>query len=89
MDGNEPENWKLRGACRSKPQDWFFPERENDANIARAKATCAQCEVREPCLAEGLADPGLKGIWGGTTDQERMRIRLFNWIVELPKAVDG
>lgn len=52
----------------------FFSSRA--ANIAAAKAICATCELRGPCLElafrrEALADHS--GVWAGTTPAERRR----------------
>ncbi len=55
----------------------FFPpahwERndERDDRERRAKAICAGCSVRLPCLeyATGIREP--HGIWGGLTELER------------------
>jgi WhiB family redox-sensing transcriptional regulator len=39
-----------------------------------AKAYCGRCPVRSKCL-EFAQDNAVYGIWGGTTVQERQRIR--------------
>ncbi len=41
----------------------FFSEQLDD--IARAKAICAQCPVREPCFENALARREPYGVWGG------------------------
>lgn len=41
----------------------FFSEQLDD--IARAKSICAECPVREPCLAGALARREPWGVWGG------------------------
>jgi WhiB family redox-sensing transcriptional regulator len=45
------------------------------ARITAAKAVCARCPVRVNCLEWAIADPHLVGIWGGTTEAERERMR--------------
>lgn len=87
-------DWALRGACRDPgvPQEIFFPERENDVNISRAKAICSKCPVKRPCLEEALARRSSDDeyIWGGTTKQERIRIRAFHWMQQsLGEASSG
>jgi WhiB family redox-sensing transcriptional regulator len=42
---------------------------------AKAKAVCANCPVSRPCLEMALADPHIEGVWGGTSDKDRRRIR--------------
>lgn len=44
------------------PDLWFS---EYPAQIERAKALCAQCPVREACLAGALAREEAAGVWGG------------------------
>ena len=93
--GLEPQvfvaDWRKRAACRDYPTELFFPPRgidkrseEHRASIARA--ICALCPVRLPCLALALGgslpDEGamprpsqLAGIWGGTNEKERRVLR--------------
>jgi hypothetical protein len=43
-----------------------------------AVAICGTCRVKDECLAYALAAPGFfpeVGIWGGTTDNERNKLR--------------
>jgi WhiB family redox-sensing transcriptional regulator len=75
VEGWPEDSWRTKSLCRAYPQELFFPERENTATIPKAKAICRVCPVQEECLDTGLADPGLEGIWGGTTDMERKRLR--------------
>lgn len=51
---------------------WFFPDRGE--SVAPARAICARCTVREPCLALGLLLDA-PGIWGGTTGEERRAMK--------------
>jgi WhiB family redox-sensing transcriptional regulator len=66
--------WWAQAACRKAPLEVFFPP---DARSSRAaKAICATCVVRVECLDYAMcADPPLKGIFGGTTEQERRSMR--------------
>jgi WhiB family redox-sensing transcriptional regulator len=70
--------WQAQAACRGFDVNLFFPDgeaRETRAQVADAKAVCAGCRVRRPCLEFALAYPEEKGIWGGTTEQERRVLR--------------
>jgi WhiB family transcriptional regulator, redox-sensing transcriptional regulator len=70
-------NWRDAGACLHADPDLFFPVSVTGPSrreVAQAKAFCAQCPVRRQCL-EFAQDNGVYGIWGGTTMQERQRIR--------------
>ncbi|MGH9060608.1 MAG: WhiB family transcriptional regulator, partial [Acidimicrobiales bacterium] len=42
--------------------------------MARAKAICARCPVRAECLAFALATDQRYGIWGGTSETDRVVI---------------
>jgi len=74
----EPErDWRHDAVCRDEDPELFFPLGESGPNlpqIERAKAVCAVCPVRTRCLDEALGT-GEDGIWGGTTAEERRRIR--------------
>lgn len=68
-----------RQACNKPdrdPEDWF-PGRGKDGQAAttRAKAVCADCPIRDACLAYALPIAALVGIWGGTTTGERAALR--------------
>lgn len=82
--------WRERAACRGVNPELFFPKRGADkrsvdhrASIARA--VCALCPVRMPCLAVALGaeiddlplprPSQLAGIWGGTNEIERRVLR--------------
>lgn len=66
--------WWQEAACRRQPLEIFFPA---DARSSRpAKIICGVCPVRQQCLDYALqADPPLKGIFGGMTEQERRTAR--------------
>jgi WhiB family redox-sensing transcriptional regulator len=48
--------------CREEP-DLFFAE--SSRVLERAQALCAQCAVRELCLAGALERREPHGVWGG------------------------
>ncbi len=61
------------GSCRGVDPDIFFPDRGD--SLAPAKAVCAECIVRDECLEYALANGERFGVWGGTSERERRRIR--------------
>lgn len=69
----QDESWKDHAACREHDTALFFPER--GASVARAKAICAECPVREQCLEYSLNIPNVVGIWGGLSGRERRNYR--------------
>lgn len=51
---------------------WF----STDATERRqAKRTCSYCPLLHTCREEALADPDLRGVWGGLTSGERAHLR--------------
>lgn len=67
-----PAFWS-EGACHDVPADWFHPERGE--STTDAKTVCATCPVRVPCLTWALDNHEKFGIWGGTSERERRRIK--------------
>ncbi|MGI8575234.1 MAG: WhiB family transcriptional regulator [Egibacteraceae bacterium] len=69
--------WQARARCQEVDSECFFapnrtePKPERLAREARAKAVCATCPVREPCLAWALAVREPHGVWGGHSESER------------------
>jgi WhiB family redox-sensing transcriptional regulator len=65
--------WRNQAACRGMPTKWWFPERPPTgpmiADMRKAKAICADCPVRLPCMEDGRDE--LYGIWGGVVTRKR------------------
>lgn len=61
------------GRCREHPDVNFFIDRGEDSRPA--KAVCAGCLVRGECLDFALSGPERFGVWGGTSERERRRLR--------------
>ncbi len=70
--------WQAGGACRERTRAPTGSRNGGgDAGLKTkaARAVCAGCPAREPCLNYALANPELVGIWGGTTGRERRLAR--------------
>lgn len=67
-------DWKAAANCRGADPELFFPGRGDLDGLAAAKAVCAGCAVTGPCLAYAL-EHGEPGVWGGTSERERRRMR--------------
>lgn len=69
--------WQAKAACRGPQAAVFFPpshfERKDEKieRELRAKAICAECSVREPCLEFAIRIREPHGIWGGRNELER------------------
>ncbi len=71
----EHRDWWRLAACQEADPELFFPVAAQGPaldDIAAAKALCAACPVRRQCLAFALATSQLHGVWGGTTEDERL-----------------
>lgn len=62
--------WFRRAACRGCDPSMFVSGMGQNDLIQLAKAVCARCPVTEPCL-ESAIERNEKGVWGGTTPEER------------------
>jgi len=68
-----PPAWTTDALCAQVDPDLFYPE--TGAPNRDAKQVCAGCNVRAECLAYAIAHRERCGVWGGTTERERRRMR--------------
>jgi WhiB family redox-sensing transcriptional regulator len=74
------EGWQAGAACRGADAALFFApnyferREEKDGREAKAKAICARCPVRAPCLAYALFIREPHGVWGGLNEFERRQL---------------
>jgi WhiB family transcriptional regulator, redox-sensing transcriptional regulator len=85
-------DWLEAGACRGLDPEIFFPERGEDERPA--KKICRACTVRTECLTYALDSAEKFGIWGGTSERQRRRLRAERLranprILKQPKPADG
>ena len=78
-------SWRDEALCRGFDLGVFFPDEGDTAAITAAKEICASCPVAEDCLAFAVENNQTEGIWGGTTRQERRRLRRI-WLREMREA---
>ena len=82
------EDWRDRSACRDTDPDLFFPIGTTGAAIEQidaAKAVCRECEAQGPCLEFALATNQEAGVWGGTAEEERRKLRKA-WLARQRRA---
>jgi WhiB family redox-sensing transcriptional regulator len=71
------QNWREQAACQGTDPEVFYPvgaATQLTVRTLRAKQVCADCPVRQSCLADVMAteDPGLRwGVCGGLSASER------------------
>jgi len=69
----QPVEWQGAARCAEVDPEIFFPERGGSSKAARA--VCSGCSVRAQCLEYALNNKEQFGIWGGTSERERRRLR--------------
>ncbi len=82
------DDWRKLAACRSTEPDLFFPVGTTGSaleQIESAKRVCRTCEALEPCLEFALATNQESGVWGGTSEEERRRLRK-SWLAARRRA---
>jgi len=68
-------NWRELALCKDPSVDKkdFFSDKPE--SIKRAKEVCDRCPVVLDCLEYALDHRREVGVWGGTTDRQRVRLR--------------
>ncbi len=69
----QPVEWQTHARCAEVDPEIFFPERGGSSKAARA--VCSECKVKTECLEYALNNKEQFGIWGGTSERERRRLR--------------
>lgn len=65
-------SWQDASLCAQADPEAFFPEKGRSTRAA--KAVCARCPVRRPCLEYALGHGERFGIWGGLSERQRRRL---------------
>lgn len=72
------DDWRSQSACLRADPELFFPVSATAAaepQVGKAKSVCARCIVSSRCLDFALTHRDIDGIWGGTTYDERKKMR--------------
>src|SRR3954452_7469417 len=83
------DNWRQYAACRDTDPDLFFPVGTTGPAIEQidaAKAVCCACDVQSACLEFALATNQESGVWGGTSEEERRKLRKA-WVQRQRRAL--
>lgn len=65
--------WWSSARCVGLDSGMFFsPDRRV---CAKVKLICGGCPVRVECLEHAMTHGEVYGVWGGLTDEERVRLR--------------
>jgi WhiB family redox-sensing transcriptional regulator len=80
--------WRNRSSCRDSNPDLFFPVGSTGTAIEQieaAKRVCGSCLAQTECLEFALATNQEAGVWGGTTEEERRKLRK-DWVAKQRRA---
>ncbi len=83
--------WRASAACRNSDTDLFFPPGNTGPaldQVEAAKAVCQWCPVRQACLQFAFETGQTDGVWGGTDEIERAKLRRA-WRREPARAGEG
>lgn len=80
----DPDN----AACKGAPLELFYAPKGNTGNAKRAKRICNGCPVIKQCFDEAMSQDPIDdwGVWGGTTELERKKIRSMRHHAKLVAA---
>ena len=84
----DSEDWRGRAACRDTDPDLFFPIGTTGQavdQIEAAKGVCLGCAAQTECLEFALATNQESGVWGGTSEEERRKLRKA-WLASRRRA---
>jgi WhiB family redox-sensing transcriptional regulator len=88
---NADYHWRNDAICRDTNPDLFFPVGTTGqalVQIEQAKTVCRECPVQAPCLEFALSTNQDSGIWGGTSEEERRKLRRA-WVARQKALVAG
>lgn len=80
----DPTAWLDHAKCQGLPGQLFYAEyQHNNSQVQEAKSVClgthpdhpGRCPVLEDCLNYAIANGERYGVWGGTSERERRRIK--------------
>lgn len=71
-------DWRYHAACRDEDPELFFPIGSSGpalTQIEEARQVCRRCPVATACLEWALDSDQDSGVWGGTSEEERRKLR--------------
>ena len=66
-------DWYEQAECRNRDSRLWFTTNRRGTQLALQ--ICSRCEVAATCLALAIDRPELVGVWGGTDEDDRARLR--------------
>ena len=84
----EDDDWRDHAAFRDTNPDLFFQVGTTGPaieQIEQAKAVCRECPSQSACLEFALVTNQDSGVWGGTSEEERRKLRRA-WVARQRRA---
>lgn len=75
--------YHARAACTGTGVDFFA---DSGPGMAKARAICATCPVNTECLDHALRNHEHHGVWGGTSERQRVVLRRAQGIRKIGPA---
>lgn len=76
-EDEEDTPWRSRAACRNLDATLWYPPKGRTAKQGRE--ICAACPVSARCLEHAIETFERQGLWGGSSDRQRRRLRMI-WV---------
>jgi WhiB family transcriptional regulator, redox-sensing transcriptional regulator len=73
LSDDDDQGWQQRALCAQTDPEAFYPEK--GGSTREAKRVCLACPVRQDCLQAALDNDERWGIWGGTSERERRKMK--------------
>jgi WhiB family redox-sensing transcriptional regulator len=67
--------WRAHARCKGVSTSVFFPARGDGFSLRVARQLCQCCPVQAECRAYALSTHVRYGVWGGTSERQRVRLR--------------
>ena len=67
------KEWSDKAMCKKLDTQLFFPKRGEATRPI--KIICSVCPAAKPCLEYAMKSGEKFGVWGGTSERERRRMR--------------
>jgi WhiB family redox-sensing transcriptional regulator len=86
-----PSEWRIDARCRDTSPELFFPVGTTGqalVQIEQAKAICRSCPAMTECLEYALSTNQDSGVWGGTSEEERRKLRR-EWVARRKAAASA
>ncbi len=87
----DTDDWRQKASCRDTDPDLFFPVGTTGTaldQIEAAKVVCRDCYALPECLEFALATNQESGVWGGTSEDERRKLRKA-WLARRRRALSS